>query len=104
MAPTVGDPPSAVEVASSLSALRALDMPNVDMHVAFAGALRWSGVPEVYAPPYFWAPRSREGDGALLKAARADAVAWADERLVWRQPWWRVDLAITDPKQRQRRM
>lgn len=73
------------------------------MHAAFAGALRWSGVPEVAAPPYFWAPRSRPGNDALLDAARADAANWADERLMWHQAWDRFDVMLNDPATYRRR-
>jgi len=103
MSETVDQPSRLGEVDSAVLALRGLTGPSVELHTAFAGALRWSGVPEVYAPPYFWAPRSRPGDDDRLQAARADAERWADERLVWRQPWWRNDLVL-DSNEYERRM
>jgi len=90
-------------VDSALLSLRELDGPSTEMHTAFAGALRWSGLADVYAPPYFWAPRSRRGADALLEDVRADAARWADERLVWRQPWWHAEL-ILDRQDYERRM
>jgi len=86
-------------VDSALSALLALDGPGTEMHSVFAGALRWSGVPEVHAPPYFWAPRSCDGDRSLLEAAQSDAASWANARLLWRQRWYVPDLILGDDPQ-----
>ena len=93
--------PGAVD--SALLALRELDGPSTELHTAFAGALRWSGLADVYAPPYFWAPRSRREADGLLEEVRADAAGWAEERLVWRQPWWHGEL-ILDRREYERRM
>jgi hypothetical protein len=90
-------------VDSALLALRALNGPGTELHTAFAGALRWSGLADVYAPPYFWAPRSERGTDGLLEEVRAEAARWADERLVWRQPWWHAEL-ILNPEEYERRM
>jgi hypothetical protein len=90
-------------VDSALLALRELDGPSTELHTAFAGALRWSGLADVYAPPYFWGPRSRLGADGLLEEVQADAVRWADERLVWRQPWYYAEL-ILDRREYERRM
>lgn len=74
------------------------------MHTAFAGELRWAGVPEVHVGPYFWAPLIRDGDDRLLAAARAEAEAWAADRVLTAQPWWRPSLKWSDPAEYQRRM
>jgi hypothetical protein len=83
-----------VAVDSALLALRELDGPSTELHTAFAGPLRWSGLADVYAPPYFWAPRSRRGADGLLDEVRADSARCADKRLVWRQPWWHAELVL----------
>ena len=76
-------------VISAISALSGADGPSAALHTAFAGPLRWSGVAQVYVRPYFWAPRSRDGDTSLLEVIQAAAEEWAKQRLVQRQPWYR---------------
>jgi hypothetical protein len=101
--PGTMNPPNLAEaVDSAILALSELDGPSVELHSAFAGTLRWSGVPEVYAPPYFWAPRSRAGVAERLEEARANAARCANERLAWHQPWWRAELMRDHEEYRRR--